>query len=120
LPILADTNDEALSLNVRARAWLESNCASCHVPGGGANANLDLRASTALASTGLCNAEPNHGNLGVEGARLLVPGDPQRSLVLQRTARRGEDQMPPLGSNVFDLRGVELLDAWIRGGPPCP
>jgi uncharacterized repeat protein (TIGR03806 family) len=120
LPTLVDPADETQPLEQRVRAYLDTNCAGCHLPEGAANATLDLRATTPLAEMGLCNVEPAQGDLGIEGARLLVPGDPGRSILLQRAARRGEDQMPPLGSNSLDLKGVLLLEAWISGMAACP
>ncbi len=120
LPAFVDPFDPDADLDARARAYLDTNCASCHLPGGAANANLDLRAITPLGEMGVCDAEPSQGDLGVPGARLLAPGDPGRSLILQRTSRRGEGQMPPLGSHIFDLEGVLLLEAWIQALPGCP
>ena len=45
-PRVAVWDDPKASLDARARAWLEINCAHCHQPGGAAqNSGLDLRAS---------------------------------------------------------------------------
>jgi hypothetical protein len=68
---------------------------------------------------GLCNALPALGDLGVAGARLLLPGDPARSILSLRTHLVGAGQMPPLGRTLVDLNGTALLDAWIRSFPSC-
>ena len=104
----------------RARSYLHANCAGCHRPGGPGQGALDLRASTPLAAAGLCDEAPREGDLGVEDARLLAPGDPARSLLPLRMARLGAGRMPPLGSAVVDAHGVELVERWIAGMERCP
>jgi uncharacterized repeat protein (TIGR03806 family) len=108
-------NDATASAEARARGVLDANCAFCHRPDGPANATIDLRASTPFAETGLCNAEPGQGDLGVPGARLFVPGDPERSLLALRMRHRGDGQMPPLATTRVDEVGVGVVEAWIRG-----
>ena len=47
---------------------------------------------------------------------LIRPGNPGGSEIRQRLARRGGDeQMPPLGTEVVDDAAVATIDAWIRG-----
>ncbi len=103
-----------------ARAWLHSNCASCHRPSGPGGGALDLRHSTPLASMGACDVPPDNTDLGVPGAVLLAPGEPERSLISLRARLRDGDAMPPLGSTLVDAGGVAMLDAWIAGLGPCP
>ena len=50
LPALADPPNAGAPLTDRARAWLHTNCAQCHRPGGPTPSSLDLRATTALAA----------------------------------------------------------------------
>jgi hypothetical protein len=98
----------------RVRSYLESNCASCHRPGapldGGA---LDLRAATSFEATGLLGA-PQHGDLGIAGAMIVSPGDPGKSVLVERIRRRGAGQMPSLGSARPDPAAVKALTRWIR------
>ncbi len=112
-------DDDAAPLADRARALLEANCAMCHAPGGPANARLDLRAATPLAETGLCDA-PGQGDLGLAGARIVTPGDPERSVLHARMTRRGEGQMPPLATLRVDEAGADLVRRWIASLPSCP
>jgi hypothetical protein len=100
----------------RVRAYLHTNCASCHLPGGPARGDLDLSwwAEDWLAS--VCDVEPMLGDLGVDQARLVAPGEPGRSLIWERMRRRDAYAMPPLGSNLVDEQGSLLLRQWIEGG----
>jgi uncharacterized repeat protein (TIGR03806 family) len=106
-------------INREARAYLQVNCSPCHRPNGAPTVELDLRTHTALSETGLCDGDPLHGDLGVTGARHLIPGDPERSLILLRSNRRGEKQMPPTGSHLVDFGGVGLLSLWVSQLEQC-
>jgi uncharacterized repeat protein (TIGR03806 family) len=113
---LADPADVSASLERRARAYLHSNCANCHVEAGGGNAEINLSSSVATDQTRLIGVEPRHDrfNLGPT-ARLVVPGEPEQSVLWQRVNRRGAGQMPPLGTTVVDPLGSKLLRDWIKG-----
>ncbi len=104
----------------RARAYLETNCAQCHRPGTGLRTEFDARWQTPAGERGLCEQPPVAGDLGVEGARLVTPGEPSTSLVSLRAGRRDANGMPPLASRRVDSRGVDLLDSWIASGQACP
>lgn len=104
----------------RARAWLHSNCAPCHRPTGPTPAAFDTRFDTAFADTGLCDAAPLNGDLGINGVRLVRPFGPGLSMIRIRASRRDVHGMPPLGSAQVDAAGVALLDAWIGGLGGCP
>ncbi len=104
-------------LDGRVRSYLDANCAYCHRPGAPQPVGLDLRASTPLEQTGLLDALPSRGDFGIEDGRLVVPGDPDRSLLLQWMDSRGEKQMPNLGSTVVDRRAVKTVTRWIRRMP---
>jgi uncharacterized repeat protein (TIGR03806 family) len=106
-------------LEQRARSYLHANCANCHRPQGTFE-GIDLRRSTPFAETGLCNVEPEKGTLDVEGARRLVPGQPDKSLLSLRMHRLDKGRMPQIGTSVVDAAGVELVDAWIRSLTACP
>ncbi|MBX2797499.1 MAG: PQQ-dependent sugar dehydrogenase [Myxococcales bacterium] len=108
----------AASLDDRARSYLHVNCAYCHFPDGTGGGDLDLRAWTPLTETGLCN-EPSQGDLKIPDARIVAPGEPDRSVLYARVATRGPTQMPPLASNVVDEVGRELMREWIAALPGC-
>jgi uncharacterized repeat protein (TIGR03806 family) len=111
--------DSDATLEERARAYLHVNCSSCHRPAGPARGALDLRYDTALADTGLC--EPAQlGNLETLDGLVLSPGDAEQSVLYARLSTRGEAGMPPLASNVVDLRGADLIKEWIESLDSCP
>ncbi len=120
LPRFPHRDDESASFEALARALLDTNCASCHRPDGPANARIDLRATTPLAETGVCDVAPAQDDLGITDARLLAPGDPTRSVLLQRMLRRTRERMPPLGSSVIDVYGTGVVGAWIQSLEGCP
>ena len=76
---------------------------------------MDLRASVPLEQTGILDGMPEHGDLGVAGARIVAPGDPARSLLLLRSRLRGAGQMPLFWTNLRDDDAMAKLEAWIRG-----
>lgn len=110
----------AAPLEQRARAYLHSNCANCHRPQGGGGGQLDLRFTTGLAATMTCNVDGERGDLGVAGAKLLVPGDAAKSLVSLRPHALGANRMPPLASSIVDTAGLKVVDDWIESVPACP
>ncbi len=116
---LFSLTDPAASLAQRARSYLHSNCAGCHSPNGPTPTNLDLRFATTLAATNACNSQPLVGDLGIANARLIVPGEPARSIVLERMKRRDSDQMPPLATHVVDATAVQVVSDWIAGLTGC-
>src|SRR5690606_27349326 len=100
LPALPSPDDEGEAHDQRARAYLHANCAHCH--GAAQLAGLDLRYTTPLALTGTCDVPPARGDLGIEDARIVAPGDADRSVLVARMARRDVHGMPPLASLATD------------------
>ncbi len=113
---LTDTN---ATVAQRARSYLHSNCAGCHSPNGPTPTNLDLRFTTALSATNACNSLPLVGDLGIANARLIVPGEPARSIVLERMKRRDSSQMPPLATHLVDAAAAQVVNDWIAGLMNC-
>jgi uncharacterized repeat protein (TIGR03806 family) len=117
--IMADPSDTGQPLAERARAYLHTNCAGCHRPGGPTTSSMDLLVTTAFGSTNTCNVVPATTDLGIANARLIAPGDAARSVLIARMSRRDVDGMPPLGSNVVDATGAALLQSWVNGLTGC-
>ncbi len=111
--LLTDTTDHVV------RGYLHANCSGCHRPGGASGAAIDLRYGVGGAAMGICDVAPGLGDLGVPGAKLLLPGDPARSVLSLRAHRVGPGQMPPLARAQVDLLGLLRLDGWIRSWPSC-
>jgi hypothetical protein len=114
---LHDHEDETAPLDARARSYLHSNCSHCHRKWGGGNADFQLLAPLSLADTGTVGTPPTHGDFGIDGARLLTPGAPGRSLIHHRMTILGPGRMPHVASNVVDDAGVMLLRKWIASLP---
>lgn len=119
LPALPTREGDA-STEEKARAFLASNCAMCHRPGGTGGGVMDYRYEISFAETRTCGEAPINGDLGVPGAEILYPGEPDRSVLSLRTRTLLAQRMPPVGSQVVDEEGVATLDAWIAGVTSCP
>ena len=111
---LANPYDEKAPVDARARAYLQSNCAHCHVEAGGGNAQIDLEFSTPLANTRLLDVKPLHSFPALADGRLIAPGAPEHSVLLQRVGTRGPGQMPPMATSMTDEKATKLLADWIR------
>jgi uncharacterized repeat protein (TIGR03806 family) len=110
---LCDPSDATAELDLRARSYLHANCSICHVEAGGGNAAMNLEINAEPDEVRMIDARPVHTTFSIADARIVAPGDPDRSLLLYRMARRGHGQMPPLASSLVDQDAVALLRAWI-------
>ncbi len=116
---LVPHTDTNASLELRARSYLDANCSSCHRPGG-VRAAWDARIETPLGLAGIIGG-PANDTLGVTGSQIVVARDLSRSVLHRRVATSTEPfRMPPLGKNVVDTAGVELLAQWIQSLTPPP
>ncbi len=97
------------------RAYLDANCAFCHMPGGTGNAKIDLRYGTPFGETGLLGEAPGQGDLGVRGALLIKPGQPSKSLLYLRMLRTDAKGMPNLAHNAVDKQAAARVKRWIAG-----
>jgi hypothetical protein len=109
------------SLEDRARAYLEANCAHCHRPGVYADTalhGLDLRYEVSLDESGLCDQMRYFPAWA--GMPRVAPGDPEGSGILQRFILEDEQRMPSIGTSVVDRFGAALLRDWIGQLQSCP
>jgi mono/diheme cytochrome c family protein len=105
-------DDKAAPLEERVRSYIDSNCAQCHRPNG-TGALWDARFDTPLASQGLINGEVRN-TFGIENGKVVVPGDPAKSLLHRRMgATSVTEQMPPLTRNVVDAVALDAIAEWI-------
>jgi uncharacterized repeat protein (TIGR03806 family) len=115
-PSVPSYADEAVSLDQRARAYLDANCGHCHAPG--------LPADTSGLYLNWEEDRPIHLGIGkkpVAAGRgsggLLVdvaPGDPDQSIMIYRmNATDPGVMMPEIGRSVVHDEGVELIRKWI-------
>ena len=107
-------------IDQRARSYLHANCAQCHRPTGPGGGDIDVRFGTSLGATKICNVDPQRGDLGIAGAKILAPGAPEKSILSARPHSPAANRMPPLATSVVDDKGLTVLDDWIRSVAACP
>ncbi|MEL7499584.1 MAG: PQQ-dependent sugar dehydrogenase [Planctomycetota bacterium] len=113
-PAFCEPSDDTATLNDRARVVLDVNCAMCHRPNGPGNANIDLRYTTNDAETKMFDLPPAQGDLGIEEAKIVKRGDPDKSTLLKRMETLSVGRMPTIGSNLVDEDAVSLIREWIQ------
>jgi uncharacterized repeat protein (TIGR03806 family) len=120
-PRLAAWDDpKSGTLDARARAWLEINCAHCHSPEGPArNSGLDLLAGQRNPTAFGIDKVPVAAGLGSGGRQYdIVPGQPDKSIVAYRIASTHPGvMMPELGKRLVHEEGVALVRQWIAAIP---
>jgi mono/diheme cytochrome c family protein len=111
---LSDPYDVTEDLGKRARAFLHSNCAYCHVEAGGGNAKMDLSIYANLDQMKIVDVVPTHHTFDKPNAKLIASGEPGSSVLLHRVSMRGPGQMPQLSTSVVDTAAVEMLAQWVK------
>jgi hypothetical protein len=117
LPHLVSQRDTTQSLDQRVRSYLHSNCSHCHIKWGGGNAEFQLIASLPIDKLGIVNTRPGQGNFGLSDPRIVVPGDPDRSMIYHRMTKLGLGRMPHVASSVIDDEATRLVREWISSLP---
>ena len=75
---------------------------------------MELEFTTPLDKMRVINTKPVHDTFGIKAAALVVPGHPERSVLLHRIGHRERGHMPPLATRVVDQQTVQLMQDWIR------
>lgn len=114
---LPDPHDPTWPLEARVLSYLHANCWHCHVENGGGNAQMILEFGRTREATAIVDAKPRHMDFGLPDARLVAPGSPERSVIVQRLSRRGAHQMPPVATRVVDESAVRLVREWAKSMP---
>lgn len=116
---------ESGTVDQRARAYLDNNCAHCHQPGAGAGyTGFDLRlTSPGLSALGLCKSPNSAGRIG-SLVYDVVPGKPEKSILVARMeSTRPKEMMPQIGRSVVHQEGLALIREWVQSlpvdGAPC-
>jgi uncharacterized repeat protein (TIGR03806 family) len=115
-PAIADYRDSTISIDARARAYLDMNCGHCHNPGGpGSSSGLFLHFyESNPASLGIMKP-PVAAGRGSGGKQFsILPGAPDESILLYRmNSNEPGVMMPEIGRTLIDKEAVELIKAWI-------
>jgi uncharacterized repeat protein (TIGR03806 family) len=111
-------------LNLRARAYLDVNCSSCHNRIGSArNSGLFLTYEEQNEQhLGICKIPVAAGFVGEDLNFNIVPGNPDKSILVHRMNSTDPNiRMPELGRTLIHKEAVELIEEWIRTMdlPPC-
>ncbi len=115
-PRNANWGDRSASLEERARAYLDTNCAHCHNKAGVADmSGLHLELETGLGpALGVCKL-PIAAGSGTGGRHYgIVPGRPDESILLYRMMINDPAaQMPELGRSTVHQEAIILIRDWI-------
>ena len=117
IPLLTNWEDETQNLNLRARAYLEINCAHCHRPEGPAKTSaLHLLADVASDAQIGIGKTPIAAGRGSGGLKYdIVPGEPENSILYFRMVSTEPGiMMPELGRKLAHDEGLELIKNWIE------
>ena len=111
-------NEKDGTINERARAWLDINCAHCHSKGrpaetSGLYLNYEEKNETAIGIF----KPPIAAGRGSGGLQYnIVPGHPEESILEFRISSTDPGiMMPELNRKLIHKEGVELIQDWIRG-----
>ena len=110
-------DNKHFSLDQRARAYLDINCAHCHIKGGDAyNTGLFLEyEQTDKSHLGIMKSPVSAGN-GAGGFNYdIVPGDASHSILAYRmNSTEPGTAMPELARTIIHKEGVKLIVDWIN------
>jgi len=116
----AGTPDPSATVELRARSYLQANCAFCHRPDGEFGL-MDMRFDVSLANMNVCNIVPMKGDQGVLNSVDFKPGVPESSTIyLRMNAKVGDGRMPQIATSQVDTLGVQLIGDWISSVKACP
>lgn len=112
-----DPSDPSQTLESRSRAYLHANCAHCHREAAGGSVRVLFNHQIPTADMRLIGVTPIQGSLGIADAKLVVAGDPLRSVLMYRFAKAGSGHMPYVGTTLVDDSALDLLSRWIESLP---
>ena len=116
VPTVVDYTDATQPLEARARAYLDVNCGHCHNPKGPANTSglfLHIH-ETDPQRLGVNKAPIAAGRGSGNLPYSIVPGAPDRSIMVYRMASEDPGvMMPEVSRKLVHQEGVELIREWI-------
>lgn len=112
-----EMGDLSASLNDRARAYLEVNCASCHrLAGSAANSGLYLEYTNNDSLSLGFHKTPVAAGGGSGGLTYVIdPGDADQSIMhFRMNSSEVDERMPEIGRELIHAEGVQLIKDWIN------
>lgn len=122
-----DYNDVSKPISMRARSYVDINCAHCHQT----NQHCDYRpmryafnetgAQNGLTNMGVCVETQDMQDFDESLAQIVNPGNVNRSMMHFRLNTTNEAYRMPLhGRTIIHEEGVQLVEAWINSLSSCP
>ena len=122
-----DYNDVSKPISLRARSYVDINCAHCHQT----NQHCDYRpmryafnetgAQNGLTNMGVCVETQDMQDFDESLAQIVNPGNVNRSMMHFRLNTTNEAYRMPLhGRTIIHEEGVQLVEAWINSLSSCP
>ena len=113
-PAVFAKDDLTASLEDRARSYLDVNCVSCHDPRLDDIATFDSRYNIPLEDQNFIYGTVTYDE-GLNDPRVVVPQDISRSMLhFRMNSTQTGIEMPPIGKDVIDTEGVQLIADWIN------
>jgi uncharacterized repeat protein (TIGR03806 family) len=110
-----DYNDLSQPLELRARAYLDINCAHCHSEETHCSyrpLRLDFADTEVLSNMGVC-IDPDT-DLGGDLGHIIEPGDSRSSVLhFRMNSTDPSVRMPLIGRDIVHSEGVSLIEEWI-------
>jgi len=106
------------SIEERARAYLDINCAHCHNSAGAADTSgLHLNIEAPLdRNFGICKSPTAVGQGSGDRLYDIYPGKPEESILIYRMEHTDPAiAMPELGRSTVHTEGVLIVSEWIAG-----
>jgi uncharacterized repeat protein (TIGR03806 family) len=126
-PANVDWHDTTQTLDLRARAYLDVNCAHCHNPHGYASQSgliltYDNIGSSQPATWGVCKLPLAYVGTGLPGYKYDInPGSPDTSILLYRMSHVGAGQtMPVVGRQTNQDEAISMVSDWISQSTQAP
>ena len=120
VPHNADYQDASVSLEERARSYLDINCGHCHNPSGAADTSglMLFHSEEDQRRLGVCKPPVAAGTGSGDRLFAIVPGSPEDSILNFRVESTDPGaMMPELGRSLVHEEGAALLREWIAAIP---
>ena len=114
--VFSSLDDSYSTIEHKARSYLASNCSHCHNGINPLPTDIDLSYPSIDYPLNAIDKEPL-SDLGVDDAKIIFPGDRNRSVLWLRINATDDNRMPPLATSRIDEAAVDLIGEWIDRMP---